>query len=618
MRTFPEIFSRGARRKTTGIIDKSFMSSKLSLDKFIDFYGESGKFVSIANFLYGINHFLQHMRLPCYSYLGILTLILIIFASCTNRRTAAALNEIEFFMKTSPQSALTALRAIDTTTLNTRASRAHYALLYAMALDKNWIDTTDANIVMPAVSYYSRHGSADQQMKSNYYLGRIQGNAQDINAAIISFTRAEIASEMSDDSSFKGLLAMAIADVYKKVHFTDKEYLYTQKGMNYFRTSGDTNHYNLSFGRLAMVCQKKREWEKADSLYRKGLVLAANDTLAMRMFLSHYAAMKVIQPHADPVGAIELLNNLYSEYKTVLPAKEYAIYAFASILNGDEDTCDAILSKLHSLPDDKRKESRFYEYLIAMHKKDYLYANSLLTTIYTEQDQAVGQMLNHSITETLQEYYRHQAITVHKLSQRRTIIFTIIVLGVLLFSSILIMRLFRRRERIQIEMENLTRMFNETNTTLLQTTSAYRSLQHSYIALFKNQFETIESLCRTYLHYSRKPEETRKNAIYKRVTDILSHIGKDRKYNALFEDQINRELDDIVLHLKEDLNIVKNEDILFVCYTIAGFDYKLVAALLNISLANVYTKRFRLKERILQLDSPHKEYYLQVMQVITD
>lgn len=560
----------------------------------------------------------ENQRLSRYFYLGILALILTVFTSCTDRRTAAALNEIESFIQANPQNALTALRAIDTTTLNTRESRAHYSLLYAMALDKNWIDTADVNIVMPAVSYYTRHGSADQQMMSNYYLGRIQGNAQDLNAAIISFTKAEIASELSDNSSFKGLLAMAMADVYKKIHFTDKEYFYTQKGMEYFQTSGDTNHYNLSFGRLAMVCQKKREWERADSLYRKGLVLAANDTMAMRMFLSHYAAMKVIQPQADPVGAIELLNRLYSEYKTVLPVKEYAIYAFASILNGDEDTCDAILSKLHSLPDAKRKEYQFYEYLIATHKKDYLYANSLLTAIYTEQDQTVDQLLNHSITETLQEYYRHQAITAHKSSQRRTIFFTIIVLSVLLFSGILIMNSFRRRERVQVEMENLTRMFNETNTTLLQTTSAYRSLEQSYITLFKNQFETIEALCRTYLHNSRKPEETRKNAIYKRVTDILSHIGKDRKYNALFEDQINRELDDIVLHLKEDLNIVKNDDILFVCYMIAGFDYKIVAALLNISLANVYTKRFRLKERILQLDSPHKEYYLQVLSFITN
>ena len=74
--------------------------------------------------------------------------------SCASRQTAATLNDVETYIQQRPDSALATIRAIDTTTLTTRSLRAHYALLHAMALDKNWIDTTDVNVVMPAVEYY--------------------------------------------------------------------------------------------------------------------------------------------------------------------------------------------------------------------------------------------------------------------------------------------------------------------------------------------------------------------------------------------------------------------------------------------------------------------------------
>lgn len=60
-----------------------------------------------------------------------------------------------------------------------------------MALDKNWIDTTDVSVVMPAVEYYEKHGTADQKLKSLLYLGRIQYFNNRPDSAIISYMKAE-------------------------------------------------------------------------------------------------------------------------------------------------------------------------------------------------------------------------------------------------------------------------------------------------------------------------------------------------------------------------------------------------------------------------------------------
>lgn len=542
-----------------------------------------------------------------------LSLVLLLLASCASRQTAATLGDIETYIQSRPDSALATIRAIDTTTLTTRSLRAHYALLHALALDKNWIDTTDVGVVMPAVEYYAKHGTADQKMKAYYYLGRIQYNGHDSNSAIISYTQAEIASGESQDEGFKGLLAMAMADVYKNAHYADKEQEYVEKGMACFQRTKDTAHYNLSIGLLAMAYQEKNEWEMADSLYRRVMELAQRDTAAMRMFLVRFAAMKVVQPDVDPKGAIDLLNRLYSDYKASLSVKAYGIYAYASALDGDNKTCDAILSILKDQPERSRRDSRYYEYLIASLRGDYSKANQLLTSIYSEQDENVNRMLNNSITKALQDYYQEESVETKHKSQVQRLSFVILILGLSLIFGVFVFWSIRKREKERIAADNLIRIAEEANTLLAQTRSEFSSLQQSYIQLFKNQFDTVSSLCKTYMKNQGKPEETRKTAVYGKVKDILAFIGKDKKQQELFEEQINHDLNNVVARLKADLGKVNEEDSRFICYTIAGFDPNIVATFLNLSLSNVYTKRSRLRDRIRQLDSPYKDEYLRVL-----
>ena len=546
------------------------------------------------------------MMRPPLSIIALSLASVFLLSSCASRQTAATLDDVETYIQSRPDSALATLRAIDTTTLTSRSLRAHYALLLATALDKNWIDTTDVNVVMPAVAYYDKHGTDDQKMRAYYYLGRIQQNGRDPNSAIISFTLAERASEGSEDDGFKGLIEMALADIYRKAHLMEKARDCIESGAEHFRKANDTAHYNLTSGLLAICYQEMREWETADSLYREGIERAVNDPSAMRMFLAHYAAFKVIQPDADPKGAISLLTRLYSEYKQPLPPKEYSIYAYASDLLGDHKTCDAMLKVLRNLPEERRKDSRYCEYLIAKSRGDYEQAVNLATAIYGEQDKKVNELLNNSVTQVLQNYFQNQSAKTEQRAQILRLVFAVAILSLLLLFGLIVFMVNRKREKERLAAD----LLRQSNSELKEQ---YKSLQQSYANLFKDQFDAVNELCKTYLKTQGKTEETRKTAIYGKVKDIIAFIGEDKKQHALFEEQINRDLDDIVAHLKADLGNVSDEDSRFICYTIAGFDTNIVATLLNLSVSNVYTKRSRLRERIRKLDSPHKEQYLRVI-----
>jgi c-di-AMP phosphodiesterase-like protein len=81
--------------------------------------------------------------------------------------------DIEKYIESRPDSALTVLEAIGVETLSSDEERAKYSLYMSMALDKNYIDKTDFEVLQPAIDYYEKHGSATDKLRTFYYQGRI-------------------------------------------------------------------------------------------------------------------------------------------------------------------------------------------------------------------------------------------------------------------------------------------------------------------------------------------------------------------------------------------------------------------------------------------------------------
>ena len=152
----------------------------------------------------------------------IFLLMSFLLVSCDNRQTKSLLQDVETYIQERPDSALRVLRKVDSLTLNTKSLRARYSLLFAMALDKNYIDTTALSILEPTVAYYERLGSPQDKMLSCYYLGRIYANRKDYPNAVIFYSQAlressqdgEIATEVySYSNGYNVQIALAVGTV---------------------------------------------------------------------------------------------------------------------------------------------------------------------------------------------------------------------------------------------------------------------------------------------------------------------------------------------------------------------------------------------------------------------
>lgn len=553
---------------------------------------------------------------------GFVLFVSFLFVSCGNQEIKHTLSEVERCICEHPDNALETLRGMDQSSLNTKKLRARFALLYAIALDKNYIDTTDVSVIMPAVNYYKRHGSPDEKLKTHFYLGRIYLNAHRFEKAAYEYASAESEAEKSQDLVQKGLLFMNFSYLYNWIHNNDKQLEYAEKGLACYREAGDSSRMNLSYGDLARAYHGMREWDKADSLYHVGIEKMRHDTLVVSNLLSNYAKMKTIQSEPDPHGAISLLESLSQKYHQPLSIIDYGVYAYASDMIGNQATCDRIATQLENLDAKHKKDALIWLYRIYNRRGDYKKALDYLQSAKVYNIDMLDSLLALPVSEGIQDYYRSVADENRVRSHRIVIISAVsLSFAVLLFMILLLYH----RVRLMKERENdrqMLRLLDETKRVLEQENVELKSkydkseeergkARLSLASVYKGKFATMGELCKIYLGLNDRSDK--KEVIYYRVEQIISEINGDNNLFDKFESRINQDLNGILVHMKKDLGIADKKDERFICYLIAGLDSQTIAMLLNLSVPNVYTKRSRLRERIRKLNSPYKDDYLLVI-----
>lgn len=128
----------------------------------------------------------------------------------------------EKIMGNKPDSALAMLESIPASSAKDKKTAARYALLKSMALDKNYIDTTNFNVLQPAIDYYLKNGTPDEQLRTYYYQGRIYQNRGDDDSAMQSFMNGRDLSQKVTDSLALAHTLVAQGTLYLKQYKTNE------------------------------------------------------------------------------------------------------------------------------------------------------------------------------------------------------------------------------------------------------------------------------------------------------------------------------------------------------------------------------------------------------------
>lgn len=553
-----------------------------------------------------------------------------LLVSCDNRQTKSLLQDVETYIQERPDSALRVLRKVDSLTLNTKALRARYSLLFAMALDKNYIDTTALSILEPTVAYYERLGSPQDKMLSCYYLGRIYANRKDYPNAVIFYSQA-LRESGEYDYYHRGLIYAASADAYNASFNDEEELRNTILAYECFEKIGDKD-LDLSLYKVAQAYHNNERFDVADSLY--SLVYSGKDSTSR---LALYAMEDLVsndlyQEKQDVERDLELLEYV-AEHRGNLSLESYYEYAYLLLLAGKESEAENILSQLSNREaNGKTMEIR---YRIAECKGQNEEALALLKSMLSHQNDVVKKKLAQSVFKAQSDYYR---LTAEVSEQKSTIAnqrSVIILIAGLMMAGLLYIVFMKRKTALIREKDRLAQAVEESEK-LLETVrnrakqekeerdkdifdlkshnererDKIKELREMYVALYQKRFSEIGKY---YDAASSHRLESIKEKAYHDVISstqaLFEEIASGSEGQKKFEARINADLDDIVSKIRSDFPKLKDDDIRFICYLIVGFDTSTISFLMDISKENVRVKKHRLREKLNGYAGPNETLY---------
>ncbi len=560
----------------------------------------------------------------------IFLLMSFLLVSCDNRQTKSLLQDVETYIQERPDSALRVLRKVDSLTLNTKSLRARYSLLFAMALDKNYIDTTALSILEPTVAYYERLGSPQDKMLSCYYLGRIYANRKDYPNAVIFYSQA-LRESSADDYYHKGLAYEALANAYSASFNTEEELRNAILAHDCFDKIRDKN-LALSRYKIAQAYHNNEQFDLADSLY-SSVYSGLDSTSKLAFYAMEDQVSNDLQREGPDVERDLRLLEYVAEHRGNLTLTSYYEYAYLLLLIGNKSTAENILSQLSEI--DESVETMEIRYRIAKYEEHDKEALTLLKGSLLYQNDVVKKQLAQSVFKAQSDYYR---LTAEVSEQKSTIAnqrSVIILIASLMMAGLLYIVFMKRKTALIREKDRLAQAVEESER-LLETVrnrakqekeerdkdifdlksrnererDKIKELRDMYVSLYQKRFYEIGKY---YDAASSHRLESIKEKAYHDVISstqaLFEEIASGSEGQKKFEARINADLDDIVSKIRSDFPKLKDDDIRFICYLIVGFDTSTISFLMDISKENVRVKKHRFREKLNGYSGPNETLY---------
>ena len=553
-----------------------------------------------------------------------------LLVSCDNRQTKSLLQDVETYIQERPDSALRVLRKVDSLTLNTKALRARYSVLFAMALDKNYIDTTALSILEPTVAYYEKFGSPKDKMLSYYYLGRIYSNRKDYPNAVIYYLQA-LRESSADDYYHKGLAYEALANAYSASFNNEEELRNAILAHDCFDKIRDKN-LALSRYKIAQAYHNNEQFDLADSLY-SSVYSGLDSTSKLAFYAMEDQVSNDLQREGPDVERDIKLLEYVAEHRGNLTLTSYYEYAYILLLIGEKVTAENILSQLSE--SEESVETMEIRYRIAEYEENDEEALTLLKSMLSYQNDVVKKQLAQSVFKAQSDYYRLNAEVSEQKSTIANQRSVIILIAGLMMAGLLYIVFMKRKTALIREKDRLAQAVEESEK-LLETVrnrakqekeerdkdifdlkslnererDKIKELRDMYVSLYQKRFYEIGKY---YDAASSHRLESIKEKAYHDVISstqaLFEEIASGSEGQKKFEARINAELDDIVSKIRSDFPKLKDDDIRFICYLIVGFDTSTISFLMDISKENVRVKKHRLREKLNGYSGPNETLY---------
>lgn len=571
-------------------------------------------------------------------------LIIVLSVACSrNNDIDNALSHAESVMEDYPDSALAILDTINPASLSGGRQNALYALLITQARYKNYCLADDDTLIDVALNYFDAHGSQRHRMLSHLYKAELLMRNSDFRR---SMDHALFANELAysvGDIFYIGKTHNELAELSNTSYHPEDGIMHDQLAIHYYKKAKKDRYAYFSELDLAIKFDNIGEEERALELLDSVSKFCPDTTTAYRSYLTECYIIPLVYLGRDD----EALEKYYL-YKSMIDEDSYSpddidaqvlmevarVYIKKHMLDSAEYYVEKSLSV--SSVDAHIRYGLLYK--IALERGDTALALHHHEKRYSAYYKKMDTMLHQSITASERDYLSQKSEQEKLRSEkyRMQLIFISVLVVVILVSFFLFhrMRLKNRKEEIESQMLHVKQLSEELSgrNSLIESLNRRIELHNRQLdklsdtvnrqsdmlyekscvldSLFSDWFASLDALSSEY--FEKKDSAKVKATL---ISDFEKELDKMKSPEFLqkLHKLVNGALDNVLVKIRTQLPKIKEQDIDFIAYILAGFSPRSVCLFTDNKIKNFYNKRSRLINRIEESDAPDKDFILSVL-----
>jgi len=548
----------------------------------------------------------------------LLSLCCLLLTACAgNKRAELALQQAEHAMASAPDSALLILQRIDPDDISSRRTRAEYALLYSVALERNNIPTDNDSLVRIARSYYRRHDDLRKRFLAEYCYASVLQNRNEDARALVHFLRIEEDGRRLNDPYLLAQLYTRIDGIYRD-HFNYPSMLqYARLACARFRIARRKHLRARTLHDMGEAHYYLGQYDSAALYYNRSLRIAEAecDTSMMQHVMTSLAWARI--RHKQPEEACAELWRIRCQLRHEWSDCDRAAMVLAHLTAGRIDSaCHYLRSAEALVGPDSPAQGLLNDVAAEVHFKtgNFRKAAEELRRGVRLKDSLDRIAVQNSFADIHRDFLDRQ----HRTAQRRlrgmrhNLVLTIaLAVALILLVGFVAYANYRKRQlAAQDHLATIDEIKNVNKLMLFNLQTQHRSETEELLRLVRNRFAVIDELGSTY--YERQGANEQR-AIYNKVKELFRSYASDAKSKQEIENAVNMCHDNVISRLREELPHLKESEIDLLCYIFAGFSLRVISVFTGDTLNYIAVKKSRLKTKIKDSDAPSKTLFLELM-----
>ena len=517
------------------------------------------------------------------------------------------LNEVEKAIAINPDSASNLLKSISSPEKLDDKAFARWCMLSGKITDEIFNSILPTYQLERAYDWYSSHGSPDEQVQILIYLGRSYFADGDYDKAMSIYTNALDIAGKNKLNNLIGYTYDYIGDLYReKFMFTEAIKKY-ETAAECFKKENNTDSYACALKNIG------REYACIDSLSCAIEILTIADSVA-----ANTKDIEVTASINNALGNIYVMREEYDKaekyfLKALSTGKEKMPDYVALIdLYTTTDSIDKAKELLSKIPQDDPQYTCSINYLyyqIHNAERDYKEALAYLEE-YVDMVDSIVYADSQSKILNIESKYNHLKISQEvdrlKIKQQSYIIFSVICISCLLL-IMLVYSLYRKqaKEKIHRQQDELNRIKTDLTYVSLELEEK-KKLLDTFKEKDDNYNKIEKEIALLTSNYKELQHKSLENSPTFKELVRLAKQNKPRNDKPLITDKQWELIADEITYIYPNLSKylyslcpnLPEQDFLYCCLCMCGFDTNTEAKLLNIASDSVRKKRFRLREKL--------------------